>query len=574
MPAPALARAALLLPLLTACTSPGATPSTTSDGSAGGKADGLGDISCPADVAINAADGASRRCFDEATGRFVPTACCADLCEGAGWREQTNGRACAWLDDPGTDGAQVGQFAPSLCCALNDDLACARAELDGDTCRDPQSDAVVDEACCAEEPDVAECHPLVESSVRECVHVRMLETDPSVPPQRPTELLELCTTEGDITGPMRDELCAVFPDESVCALPFEEFHVDVLGACGEALREQYDCAFGTRFRDIAKLPNNAIVREARLTVADVGSLDDIAREQVVIAARQSAFDDVASVEAAFEAFDQGELNVLDTVEISTGRPYRALEYGAGDNSFGAIFELSSTTMVARIQDGDMLHPGEAFALGCDVPFGVPGLVCSNHEACGQGLRCEGAISEHPAGGVVGRCVDHRVSDDAPANEARCTAPADCPIDDGLVCSGLSIFDEGFCRPAWVLGQFHDDNTIALPAQGTLQRDLAVWGLATVPEDAFISLRLLHPDPTTVTITLVPALRDEGTPFVVFDGATDPAAVGTTTVVIDKAIAHPGDESLNGLWSIVVEDTAAGGAGQIDTWSLRFSSRMD
>lgn len=56
--------------------------------------------------------------------------------------------------------------------------------------------------------------------------------------------------------------------------------------------------------------------------------------------------------------------------------------------------------------------------------------------------------------------------------------------------------------------------------------------------------------------------------------TDPAAVGTTTVIIDRVIEHPGDESLNGLWSLVVEDTKSGGAGKIDTWSLRFSSRMD
>lgn len=567
--------ALLFVPVLAACAAPGAASSDASGGGAGGKADGLGDIGCPAEVGINDADGEQRRCFDEATGRFVPTACCADLCDGAGWREQSNGRACAWLDDPGLDGAKVGQFAPSMCCSLNDDLACAGAELDGDTCRDPESNAVVDEACCVEEPDdVAVCHPLVESSVRECVSAGMRESDPSIPPRRPTELLELCTTEGDLTGPMRDELCAVFPDEAVCQLSFEEFHTNVLGACGEALRAQYDCAFGTGFRDIERLPNNAIVRDVVLTAADIATLGDLEREQIIVAARQSAFDDVASVEAAFEFFDQGELNVLDIVEISTGRPFRALEYGAGDNSFGAIFELGSTTLVGKIQDGEMVRPVDEFVLGCDVPFGVPGLVCSNHAACGQGLRCEGAISEHPAGGVVGRCVDHRVSDDAPANEARCSAPSDCPIEDGLVCSGLSIFDEGFCRPAWVLGQFHDNNTIELPAQGTHQRDLAVWGLATVPEDAFISLRLLHPDPQTIKITLIPALRDEGTPFVVFDGATDPAAVGTTTVVIDKAIEHSGDESLNGLWSIVVEDSAAGGAGQIDTWSLRFSSRMD
>ena len=46
------------------------------------------------------------------------------------------------------------------------------------------------------------------------------------------------------------------------------------------------------------------------------------------------------------------------------------------------------------------------------------------------------------------------------------------------------------------------------------------------------------------------------------------------VTIDRVIAHPGDESLNGKWTLVVEDTKSGKAGMIDGWELRFSSRMD
>lgn len=567
-------RSASPLLLIVAC----AAQNTASDGEqhdgVGGKADGLGELACPAEVGINDAPGGQRRCFDEVSGQFVPTACCAEHCDGARWREHDNGRVCAWLADPGLEGASVGQFAPTMCCELGDDIACARAQTDGAGCRDPQSDAAVDPACCAEQPPVASCDPLVESSVRECVRTRMWEPDSNVEllPMRPTELLDVCTLEGDVTGPIRDELCASFPDEPVCQLDFEAFTEQVLRPCGSALRDQYDCAFGTSFRDIERLPNNAIVRESVLTIADVSALSAIEREQIIIAARQSAFDDIASVEQAFEYFDGGELNLIDLVEMGNGRPYRALEFGAGDNSFGAIFEHGTTTMVAFIQDSDLLRPIPEFAPGCDVPFGVAGLVCQGAETC-QGLPCGGMIDVHPVG-MVGRCVNSALGQDSPALEQRCTSAADCPLHDGLVCSGITQFDEGFCRPAWVLGQFREVATIALPQRGTITRDLYVYGLATVPEDAWISLRLLHPDPKQIKITLIPALQDEGTPFVVFDGKTDPAAIGTTAVTIDRVIAHPGDESLNGKWTLVVEDTKSGKAGMIDGWELRFSSRMD
>ncbi len=567
-------RAAFFPSILVACTAQNAASDAESGGGAGGKADGLGDIECPASVGINEAPGGQRRCFDEGTGQFVSTACCADLCEGAGWREQDNGRVCAWLGDPGLDGASKGQFAPSMCCELSDDLACARAELDGATCRDPDTDATLDAACCAKQPPAASCHPLVESSVRECVRTRMWEPDgdPELLPMRPTELLEVCTLEGDVTGPMRDELCASFPDEPVCALDFGDFTEQVLAPCGPALHEQYDCAFGTSFRDIERLPNNAIVRESVLTIDDIAELDANDREQIILATRQSAFESVATVEEAFASFDNGELNLVDLIEMGNGRPYRALEFGAGDNSFGAIFEHGTTTLVGVIHDSDLLRPVDEFAPGCDVPFGIPGLSCHSADAC-EGLPCGGMIDNHPAG-EVGRCINSSLGQDSPALEQRCTSAADCPLQDGLICSGITQFDEGFCRPAWVLGQFREVRTIQLPKKGKITRDLYVYGLATVPEDAWINLRLLHPDPKQIKITLIPALQDEGTPFVVFDGKTDPAAVGTTTVEIDRVIAHPGDESLNGKWTLVVEDTKTGKAGMVDGWELRFTSRMD
>ena len=68
--------------------------------------------------------------------------------------------------------------------------------------------------------------------------------------------------------------------------------------------------------------------------------------------------------------------------------------------------------------------------------GLPGLICSSNSTCG-GKRCEGAI-EHPAG-IAGRCIDHAFGKDLPKNEARCTSADQCPLEDGLICSGLTQF---------------------------------------------------------------------------------------------------------------------------------------
>jgi hypothetical protein len=38
--------------------------------------------------------------------------------------------------------------------------------------------------------------------------------------------------------------------------------------------------------------------------------------------------------------------------------------------------------------------------------------------------------------------------------------------------------------------------------------------------------------------------------------------------------HPGDEAINGQWSLVVEDAASGGGGGIFDASLTYSSRFD
>jgi hypothetical protein len=47
------------------------------------------------------------------------------------------------------------------------------------------------------------------------------------------------------------------------------------------------------------------------------------------------------------------MNIVFIFEPAARRMFQAFEYGAGDNSYGAIFERWSTRMVTNIHDGDL-----------------------------------------------------------------------------------------------------------------------------------------------------------------------------------------------------------------------------
>lgn len=74
---------------------------------------------CPSQVRFNSGTGTDKRCIDDASGTFVPTACCAPLC----------GEDAAFNDDGlcfANDGS--GQFDEPLCCHRNEKLEGAGCE--------------------------------------------------------------------------------------------------------------------------------------------------------------------------------------------------------------------------------------------------------------------------------------------------------------------------------------------------------------------------------------------------------------------------------------------------------------
>ncbi|HEX5058829.1 MAG TPA: hypothetical protein VFV99_05680 [Kofleriaceae bacterium] len=113
------------------------------------------------------------------------------------------------------------------------------------------------------------------------------------------------------------------------------------------------CAFGTTYGEIFENPTMAIINQNVITPATLSTLNDVDRQHVVDAVKQSAHTDVTTPEEAIGRVDQMEINVTWFHEPAAQRAFVAFEYGAGDNSYGAIFGRTDDAMAARIHDGDL-----------------------------------------------------------------------------------------------------------------------------------------------------------------------------------------------------------------------------
>lgn len=113
------------------------------------------------------------------------------------------------------------------------------------------------------------------------------------------------------------------------------------------------CVFGSTYGDIVGNPNLVVSSSQRVT--SPANLSDLDKARIISALHQSSHTDVMTIEEALAAADQGEVNVVRLYEPAAARTYTAVEYGAGDNSYGAIFYWDTADIVASIHDGDLEH---------------------------------------------------------------------------------------------------------------------------------------------------------------------------------------------------------------------------
>ncbi|MGE0551550.1 MAG: hypothetical protein AB7O24_17880 [Kofleriaceae bacterium] len=114
------------------------------------------------------------------------------------------------------------------------------------------------------------------------------------------------------------------------------------------------CVFGSTYNDIPSNGALETINSSKITAANVDLLSARDQQLLVIAVQQSSHTDVTTPLEALGRVDQGEINLVWLAEPAARRGFIAFEYGAGDNSYGAIFERVSGDKVTSIHDGDLL----------------------------------------------------------------------------------------------------------------------------------------------------------------------------------------------------------------------------
>lgn len=96
-----------------------------------------------------------------------------------------------------------------------------------------------------------------------------------------------------------------------------------------------------------------VTTTSRADVTSASTVDALLSKQLIAACHQSSYTDVKTLADAFDAVDQGEFVVRQVKDKKTGETYTAVDYGAGDNTYGAIFKTGSSKPVVGIHDGDL-----------------------------------------------------------------------------------------------------------------------------------------------------------------------------------------------------------------------------
>jgi subtilisin-like proprotein convertase family protein len=444
-----------------------------------------------------------------------------------------------------------------------DATSCEGAKKDkGGRCRLPNGRFAKAKCCAA--PTTA-CHAQLASAIDACVVDQRENGDWNPETTTLWDLTAACADIEPMAG-VRDAICED-EDASFCSLDIEAFSTDVLPVCrreAEARALDATCVFGTTWGEALRSEAIVVVGERELVSGD--ELGPLQGEQIIEAVLQSSHEPTTVAEA-FAAVDQETINYLELWDASARRGFSAYEYGAGDNSYGAIFVQGTTTLAASIGDGDLS--------GCQSYWGPERRRCQADADCTSGTRCTGSSEASP----LGRCIDSS-KDDHPSLQADCSREDldfGCPAGSGLRCSGGSVADGdaavGMCWPAWMTSAFHSSPELAIADDddGGVEAQVLAYGLATVDTEVRIDLLISHPRPADLRVTLVNPASNE---VLVFDGATTPAPNGEIYLDGVRLGGFSGDESVNGVWRLRVVDSASGEEGTLHRFGITVSSRWD
>lgn len=110
------------------------------------------------------------------------------------------------------------------------------------------------------------------------------------------------------------------------------------------------CLFGASLGDLEANPDFEVGATQRLY--SPAGLSALEAERIVAAMHESAHTDVTTVDEAFAAADQNEIDLTPVTHTASGRTFEIVDYGAGDNTYGAIFSDGTADLATAIHDGD------------------------------------------------------------------------------------------------------------------------------------------------------------------------------------------------------------------------------
>jgi subtilisin-like proprotein convertase family protein len=315
------------------------------------------------------------------------------------------------------------------------------------------------------------------------------------------------------------------------------------------------CLLGQTFHDLRNDPAFSAVSSRQVT--SPGHVVGVEAEQLVIAVHEVR-PEVTTVAEALAVVQDREVNVEGYYHAATDRELVAFEYGAGDNSYGAVFFKDSLVPAAAINDGDFYGCSFFAARG----GAQAGDDCASDDACGEDLTCVGIVAG------TGRCATTVA---LPNEGTECTGDDVCG--EGLVCAGATR-GFGLCNPAWMRSTFSDvaaeGTAWPIPDRSTLTRQVTAYGLATVDTDVALRAIINHPRPSQLRVVL---RNPVGTEAVVFEGNS--SHDGDRYVEIDGPVSgFSGDESVNGTWTLIVTDKTRNQTGSLVRWDLTVTSRWD
>lgn len=117
------------------------------------------------------------------------------------------------------------------------------------------------------------------------------------------------------------------------------------------------CLFGTFQDDFLNGTNpNLIANKSTFTLAQYQALgaQPVMDQRIIAALHESAHTDVTTIAEAFDAADGNEIDIVRIYDLLGARAFIAIEYGAGDNPYGAIFtDGAAATEVASLHDSDI-----------------------------------------------------------------------------------------------------------------------------------------------------------------------------------------------------------------------------